>query len=397
MSGCTGNILKSGVKYLFCLAFISFFSSCQKEESENNTLPTRTVIAYMIADNNLDNFAVNDINEMEEGWQEGLDGNLIVYVDRAAGASPAHPVVYKIAHDTTSNIASPIVNVYKEQNSVDADIMRRVLSGIISSYPAQSYGLILWSHGTAWLPAGTKMSNKTNYSMSSFGKDGVDEMNIFDLKEALAHHFDFIIFDACYMGAIEVIYELRNKANYILSSSTEVLSAGYPYRDIIGKLFRLSIDYADVANTFFQSYAALEGAMQSASVSVIKTSHLDVLADKVRQIMIDTPNLQYVNGELIQQFSTGKNETLFDFDSFIAAVSTNKEYYPEFNEALSQVVIYKNCTSSILDNLQIDIFSGMSIFIPNTFNKQYYDFYENFDWYKNSSYDNYFSKFIHNN
>ncbi len=31
---------------------------------------------------------------MEAGWQD-FDGNLIVYIDRASGASPAHPLLYK--------------------------------------------------------------------------------------------------------------------------------------------------------------------------------------------------------------------------------------------------------------------------------------------------------------
>jgi hypothetical protein len=40
-----------------------FLYSCEKDNSEPPSLPVRTVIVYMIADNNLDNFAVNDINE----------------------------------------------------------------------------------------------------------------------------------------------------------------------------------------------------------------------------------------------------------------------------------------------------------------------------------------------
>jgi clostripain len=267
-----------------------FFSSCEKDSNEASSLLVRTVIVYMIADNNLDNFAVNDINEMEQGWNSELNGNLIVYLDRAGGAGVAHPVVYKITHDTTSDIVSPIAHVYKEQNSVDADIMYRVLSDIITDYAAENYGLILWSHGTGWLPVEQTAANQFNtiskrIIQRSFGRDNDREMNIFDLKEALPHHFDFIIFDACYMGAIEVIYELRDRANYILSSSTEILSAGYPYQDIVGKLFFPSINYSNVANTFFQSYLTLEGAMQSASVSVVKTSELSVLAEKVRAIM----------------------------------------------------------------------------------------------------------------
>jgi hypothetical protein len=196
------------------LSFITilFLYSCEKDNSETPSLPARTVIVYMIADNNLDNFAVNDINEMEQGWNSKLNGNLIVYVDRAQGAGVAHPVVYKITHDTTSNVVSPVVNVYAEQNSADASIMHQILSDIITDCPAENYGLILWSHGTGWLPAGATTDNQSKQiEQRSFGRDNDSEMNIFELKVALPRHFDFIIFDACYMGTIEVIYELEAK------------------------------------------------------------------------------------------------------------------------------------------------------------------------------------------
>jgi hypothetical protein len=377
---------------LLSIITVFLLFSCHKD-SEVSSLPVRTVIVYMIADNNLDNFAVSDINEMEQGWDSKLNGNLIVYVDRAQGAGVAHPVVYKITHDTTSDVVSPVVNVYAEQNSADAGIMYQILSDIITDCPAENYGLILWSHGTGWLPAGATTDNQSKQIVQrSFGRDNDNEMNIFELKVALPRHFDFIIFDACYMGTIEVIYELGSKADYILSSATEILSAGYPYQNIIKELFYTSINYSDVANIFFQSYATLEGAMQSASVSVVKTSELLALTETVRKIMNSTEYFQYVNNSGIQQLSTYSNGLLFDFNDFIKQISTNTNFYNEFNMAISKAVIYKASTGKILDNLQINAFSGMSVFIPDTSNIIYHDFYKNFEWYQNSLYSNYFDK-----
>jgi hypothetical protein len=195
------------------------------------------------------------------------------------------------------------------------------------------------------------------------------------------------------MGSIEVVYELRNSADYIISSATEVLSAGYPYQQITEQLFAGSVDYPKVADTFFQSYASLEGAMKSASISVVKTSELTDLADKFRRIMNDTAHLQYVNSYSIQQFSTNQNGLLFDFDSFTASVSADAELYAEFNKALSHVITYKDFTEYVADNLQLNTFSGISIYIPDALNIKYYDFYKNFDWYTDSRYDNYFGKF----
>jgi len=77
--------------------------------------------------------------------------------------------------------------------------MKQVLNDIIQMYPAQEYGLILWSHGTSWLPAGS--------SLRSFGEDSGEQMNIPDLAENLPIKFDFILFDACLMVSVEVVYD----------------------------------------------------------------------------------------------------------------------------------------------------------------------------------------------
>ncbi|MDR0565414.1 MAG: hypothetical protein LBG47_00005 [Prevotellaceae bacterium] len=379
---------------------LALLPTCDGQEDEKaEPLPLRTVIVYMVADNNLDHFALKDLNEMEQGWSPALDGNLIAYVDRAEGASPAHPVVYKIEHDTTATIASPIKKVYAEHSAVSGEVMRRVLSDIISDYPAQSYGLALWSHGTAWLPAGvasggSKGGGQGGHALrpQSFGKDGDEAMSMADLSRALPCRFDFIIFDACYMGAVEVAYELRSNADYIIASPTEVLSAGYPYQDIVGRLFDRQVDYAGVAHRFFQSYSALEGAMQSASASVVKTAELDSLAASFRRLMGDTAHLRPVNSGEVQRFSASSDIPLFDLGSVVSTISTNAEAREEVNKKILSAVAFKEATEKFLDAFTITDFSGMSIFIPDTLTASYHDFYTTHAWFSASGYGGYFSR-----
>jgi len=392
-------------KQLLCLCFsivILLLSSCEKDELSDN-LPLRTVIVYMIADNNLDYFSVKDINEMEAGFDNDFNGNLIVYVDRAEGATPSHPIVYKISKDTTETITSEITFVYGEQNSANGTVMFGVLSDIINKYPAQSYGLILWSHGTAWYPEGTKISEVKNTFLGnslkqlpltkSFGRDGKGELNIKELKSSLPVHFDFIIFDACYMGSIEVVYELKDKASYIILSPTEVLSAGYPYKSIVGELFEETINYQSIANEFFISYDTLENAMQSVTISVVKTASLNSLATRVAMIMNDSSNLVKVNCNEIQQYTVEQQNLLFDFDDYLGKVTLNSVAYDNFKSTLDATIVFKSSTPNILDELSIDHFSGLSIFIPDSSNSEYYDFYKTLDWYKDCGYSNYFNKF----
>ena len=66
-------------------------------------------------------------------------------------------------------------------------------------------------------------------------------MDLPDLAEVLSpYRFDYILFDACFMGSVEVLYELRHSARYFIASPAEILADGFPYHLIlpylIGKL-----------------------------------------------------------------------------------------------------------------------------------------------------------------
>ena len=75
-------------------------------------------------------------------------GNLIVYY--APAGSPPELLRIKEENGVVKKIH---LKDYEKQNSADPDVMRSVIGEVVSQYPADSYGLVLWSHGTAWLPS----------------------------------------------------------------------------------------------------------------------------------------------------------------------------------------------------------------------------------------------------
>lgn len=77
---------------LLCISFLLIFTACNQDD---DPVPaekvTRTVLAYIMADNSLSGFASIDIDEMMKGM-EAVDAslyNLLVYVDDAAGRVPS--------------------------------------------------------------------------------------------------------------------------------------------------------------------------------------------------------------------------------------------------------------------------------------------------------------------
>lgn len=157
---------------ILCLGF----TSCSENETPEPRTP-RTILVYMMANNSLNSFASKNIESMIEGATgKNLNGgNLIVYY----APSGSNPELLQIKEEN-GIVKKFHLKDYEKQNSADPDVMRSVISEVVSQYPADSYGLVLWSHGTAWLPS--DYQNK----LKAFGQDGNNWMEIDDLAKGVA-------------------------------------------------------------------------------------------------------------------------------------------------------------------------------------------------------------------
>ena len=163
---------RSELKRTIFLLYAAYFLSCSSSEIEQG-LAKRTVLFYMAADNNLNMQAHRDIEQML-AVEIPNEYNLLVYID-TPNNNPSLLKIKKGEIDT--------VNRYDTQNSASKQVLESVINEAFSLFPAESYGLILWSHGTGWLPEGVyDYIKETN--VRSFGKDKNKEMEITDLAEA---------------------------------------------------------------------------------------------------------------------------------------------------------------------------------------------------------------------
>lgn len=108
-------------------------------------------------------------------------------------------------------------------------------------------------------------------------------MELIELFNSLPIKFEFILFDACLMGNIEVLYQLRNKADYIIASPTEILVAGFPYTQTIPLLLQKEINFDNVTTEYVNYYENQNSSrLRSASLSVIQTKYLKSLVDFIK-------------------------------------------------------------------------------------------------------------------
>jgi hypothetical protein len=217
----------------------------------------------------------------------------------------------------------------------------------------------------------------------SFGRDNGLEMSIAELRDALPVKFDFLIFDACFMGSVEVEYELRDKADYIMASSAEILSYGFPYKEILPHLFAERYDLPKVGDEFIDFYKAQKGNLATATISIVETAKLTKLCYLARRIFSSANSVDQLDLSGFQQFEANPQDRIFDMGQVFLGINTDPNLAVEYSELADEVVVYKKNTENIWER-PVDAFSGLSIFVPTSPDDQLIDYYETLSWYKDS-------------
>lgn len=278
---------------LLCISFFLLFTACnQDDDPVPPEVGSRTVLVYIVADNNLSSFAKEDVEEMIAGM-ESVDlssSNLLVYQDDRVA-----PVLFRISRNKKGRLEKEIIKEYAEQVSTKASVMKEVMHRAFYEYPADSYGLVYWSHADGWIPYPVP-SASTRWIGQDTGEGQDNRMNISDFVDVLDDgmpHFDFIMFDACFMMSVEVAYEVRNYTDYYIGSPTENPGPGAPYDKVVPYMFKPGAA-AQMAEAYFNhykdNYKAGEGISNAnwtggTSICAVRTDALDDLADVTGQLL----------------------------------------------------------------------------------------------------------------
>ena len=138
------------MKYIYAVCFLLLVCGCHKENDTPVVLPARTLLVYLGGDNNLDAETYDKLVQIKNGWEDGTDGNIIVYQDTPFKDSPRLMEI-----DGKSEKGYITIHTYDQENSASPQVLKRVINDVTRLYPAKSYGLIVFSHGSGWLPPHT--------------------------------------------------------------------------------------------------------------------------------------------------------------------------------------------------------------------------------------------------
>ena len=350
---------------------VLLIAGCKKDDSPSLS-SARTVMVYMAANNSLNGDAYTNINQMERAFQ-GINGKLLVY----ARLKNTEPKIYEIQYDTGNDIRSRVLKCYGEHNSSDPEVMAGVIADMQQLAASRSYGLVLWSHATSWHP-------DPRIRLKSFGDDGGETMDIKALKTALPDNLDFLLFDACSMASVEVLYELRDKARYIIASPAEVISVGMPYDEMLHDLYDTDLKSGLItsAKAYYDHYNGLSDAYQSATVSVIDNAKLDKLAGTVGTFLsTEAQHWSVLKRDEVQRLDFAPDSPTAGFD----LIDFYQQNFPDadigaIEVALQDAVLYTAHTPNF-NGQEIRAYSGLSMYIPHPDNAWVHPYYKGLDWY----------------
>lgn len=362
-----------------------------KVKKESNQVK-RTLIIYINADNNLYDQVNNgehygalmDINEMENAWNDSFEGTLLVYLNTGKRDLPK---IYRIKHDDDPNkINSPVVYTYPDKvDGSSHTVLSRVIKDSREIAPAENFAMILWSHGTGWVPKSidtplksaaapdnqTSASQNEGISSYSFGSSDSyshNQMDIDSLASALPTDlvFDYIAFDACYMGGIEVAYQLRKSCRYFIGSAVETPIDGFEYDLAIEEM--ISADLGNLIRKHYEYYASLSDWWQTCAISVVDCQQLETLAAATKKLITNSPkSLSDIRFNSIQDLGSSYRfrSTYYDFGDFINKTWADAPDLAAFNIALTNAVPHKyHLPNNLGSSYTIQTYSGFSCFAP---------------------------------
>lgn len=388
------------------LGLILLLTACHDDKEVPTPQPVpdmalRTVLVYIAGDNSLSSFAIDDYKEMLIGMKSvnTAENNLLVYIDR----SGTLPQLIRLGKYTNGELYQDTIKSFPSQNSVGVTEMKAVMAQAYGDFPAESYGLVLWSHAEGWTPY--PELSRTRW----FGQDlgnGDKRMNINDLHTVLqsAPHFDFILSDACFMQSVEVVYELSDCADYFIASATEIPGPGANYHYVVPAMFaqKSGAELAkEVSKQYYEPYAAIyDGNKETSnnpwtggvSIGVLKSSALENLAAATKKVFSNEVNKIPIEVSTLLYYGRGSLYYCFyDFNDYIKAIVVEEQQYNEWKQAFDAAMIQyattpKNYSGLIGRSFSMEGTAGLSVYIPglkpavDQFYKESYQWYTAAGW-----------------
>ncbi|HVG57604.1 MAG TPA: clostripain-related cysteine peptidase [Hyalangium sp.] len=254
-----------------------------------------TVFVHLNADNNLEDFGKDDLNEMEAGGGS-VEGklNMIALVDGgvrkdADGWNTGARLMYvtkdpddsskivskEITVDPDSELGKMLASSKGELDTGDPNVLRAALDYVQKNTESKHYMVDLWNHGNGW----------KGISYDDNPHNSIDMPELQKALSGLPQKIDILSADACLMATVEVADTAKAIGSEFLVASEELEpGTGWNYKDLLGswnKLFEggKTPTAEQMSKAIQESY--IKGPRDNVTMSVTDLSKLDGLNGKL--------------------------------------------------------------------------------------------------------------------
>jgi hypothetical protein len=229
-----------------------------------------TFMVYLDADNDLEEFGVNNFLDMA---LVGSDANIniVVQFDRWQDNPEKDPRFggwttckrFLVTQGMEPVEAQQLADL-GEVNMGNPATLTDFINWATSNYPATNYALVLWDHGSGWTPEEKKLMQALKLATTKAGKKKLLQelhaakrarsavkwvcedashgtmLSLADVKNAInaaGTKVHLVGFDACLMGMVEMAYEIKDTGPGVMVGSEETIPGpGWPYYTILSGL-----------------------------------------------------------------------------------------------------------------------------------------------------------------
>ena len=258
-----------------------------------------TVLVYVSARNNLGLEAIKDVNEMEAAGSTDKV-NVVVELGRIVTPPPFNPFssvqepappqadwtgsrrFLMVKDSDPLRINSPVLAHFPDADMGDWRHLAEFISWGKAAYPAKKYMLVVGGHGSGWRgvkpPAGAQKG-------IAYDDPSGDHIAPAELAAAIKAGGGVNVYasDACLMQTAEVVYELKDSAEFVVGSQETTPGSGWNY-----EVFLNALEAAPYGDAFAAAQAALKGfsefygaQRQSVTMSIVRPALAGELAVKM--------------------------------------------------------------------------------------------------------------------
>ncbi len=286
---------------------------------------------------------------------------------------------------------------FENDNMADSDTLQEFINEAKAEYPADNYSLLLWNHGGgAVLGYGVDETHDNQMlSVSQLG-DAINGSDVCDDGK-----FEWIGFDACMMGMVEVANELKDSANYMIASEEVEAQDGWDY-SALGEITDKDAFAGDeageiITEAFGRYYDDNYKYVPDYTLACIDMSKVSDVTDAITDFAKKADGA-LGNGDYskiarardnAKAFGNSANASMFDYIDLGSFSRQIEDIYPDEAEAIEDAL--DECVVHNVTNIKRA--SGISVYFP-------YDNVESMDKmvksYDEEKYNEDYLSFIHN-